>query len=962
MSVTKSQSLIHQYFTSTTQPNVGCEQNSTSCTERPSHLREADEAAQLAERHWQLHRTLLDEGGRDDEDESSSDSEDSFNDIWNILNEIDTLAGCPKVASTHKRGDLALKLRAILEKWRAGELEDAPTKLLYLLDGTYPKEELRASALQDSDVHKVALFRTLADQIGLRVGLVAIENTKWGVEYEDEEFANNHDMEETTVECFVDMSGRHVSDTLEDYEEATFPDWDTLCDHVGDGPYVEEEMESNPDYGTRTVMRLTQRAALVIWPTHEDFSVLYTGDDAIAKAAADVKAITSRHASIIENDLVASLLERAEESPKLIAQAVCQVAVRWRRVSLWKSAIEDCCQDGVTSSLLSAMEVFDAIQSFGLDSIQQELDLALDRDPHNASRWELLNTLSTLLANLPDDNKLQIQSAPALAWAARRISQVPKTLRVPVRGEERVLVDIAKANGGIEFLQDPKTQEILLLADDDFLRDFASAIHTAFPDSPEKSSLISSLLTAAIAKAPFTLIHPESPANNTATQHASDDSRLARAKAYLQTAHALGNAHLLDTITDRVMDTKALSSSQLEDYTRLVILPLMVFTSQDAQIDNDLRSRVGSLQKKGVDVFLSFLRDERNHGRVTQLEVATFLDAALVNNDRSIFAETIFPQLQASPLSPTILQFLVEELTQRKRRFAALTVGDISPTLTQQFLERVDLKKQVNIIRALDLCVTAEALDLCDDVITKCLSNTVATPEYIEEVLIPLLPELRTWADRHDRNMDVSVRAIVIAWLERVLGPQPAPDPLVANQLTSLSAWSCECQPCVDARTFLIKGEEDSTTLDRIGMQPRRHVEGFLGLHAARLASWVMLRTKPQSLKITRSDVLLRLIRWRRKQAKGIAFLKDLASNERELKRILGPEYERIKSTLVPQMDSPSTAPLSESASTPRPLTQGDPPPSVAETGARRARAYSKTRHEPLAKKGKFSVVPTVSR
>lgn len=108
--------------------------------------------------------------------------------------------------------------------------------------------------------------------------------------------------------------------------------------------------------------------------------------------------------------------------------------------------------------------------------------------------------------------------------------------------------------------------------------------------------------------------------------------------------------------------------------------------------------------------------------------------------------------------------------------------------------------------------------------------------------------------------------------------------------------------------------------------------------------------------------MLSRLIRWRRKQAKGIAFLKDLATNERELKRILGPEYERIKLTLVPQMDSPPTAPLSESASTPRPLTQGDPPPSVGETGARRARAYSKTRHEPLAKKGKFSVVPTVSR
>ncbi len=115
--------------------------------------------------------------------------------------------------------------------------------------------------------------------------------------------------------------------------------------------------------------------------------------------------------------------------------------------------------------------------------------------------------------------------------------------------------------------------------------------------------------------------------------------------------------------------------------------------------------------------------------------------------------------------------------------------------------------------------------------------------------------------------------------------------------------------------------------------------------------------------------MLLRLIRWRRKQAKGIAFLKDLATNERELKKILGPEYERIKSTLVPQMDGPSVPPPpSVSNSVTRPSVGGNPQNvapstfSVTDTGVRRARAHSKTRHEPLAKKGKSYVVSTVSR
>ncbi|KAI0796383.1 hypothetical protein BC629DRAFT_1592608 [Irpex lacteus] len=372
MDVSNSQTLIHRYFASTTQPKAQCEPNNNSDSERAPHLREADEAALLAESHWQLYRTLSDDGGGDDEGESSNDSGDSFQNIWDILDKIETLARCTKVDSTHKRGDLALKLRVILKKWRADKLDRAPRKLLYLLDGTYPKDELRASSLKGTDIHKVALFRTLADQVGLRVGLVAIEELCWGVVYESEGFECEGE-EASSVTRFVDMNGKHISDTLEHYEEATFPDCDTLRDNVSDGPYMEEEIDSvgrDSAVPHRVVTRLAQRAALVIWPVYEDFSVLYTGKDAIKKAAADVQSISSRHASLIEDDLVQLLLSRALQSPKLIVQAVCRVALRWRRLPLWNRAIEKCCQDSV--AILSPKQVFDAIQCFGLESVQRE--------------------------------------------------------------------------------------------------------------------------------------------------------------------------------------------------------------------------------------------------------------------------------------------------------------------------------------------------------------------------------------------------------------------------------------------------------------------------------------------------------------------------------------------------------------------------------------------------------------
>lgn len=208
-----------------------------------------------------------------------------------------------------------------------------------------------------------------------------------------------------------------------------------------------------------------------------------------------------------------------------------------------------------------------------------------------------------------------------------------------------------------------------------------------------------------------------------------------------------------------------------------------------------------------------------------------------------------------------ILQFMVEELARRKDRFSALAVSSQSPsisfesmvrTLTKQFLNRVDLKNRFNIFCTLDLCATAGSLDLCSDVITKCLNDpATTTPEYIDDVLVPLLPELRIWAERHGRNMDIEVRAIVVAWLERVLGPRPVPDPVVASQLTSLSAWSCECQACVNARTFLIKGEQNSATLNCNRVRTRRHVEGFLDLYAQQLASWITDSISPQCLKVS---------------------------------------------------------------------------------------------------------------
>lgn len=111
---------------------------------------------------------------------------------------------------------------------------------------------------------------------------------------------------------------------------------------------------------------------------------------------------------------------------------------------------------------------------------------------------------------------------------------------------------------------------------------------------------------------------------------------------YVRLVHELECGHLVGAIIDRVAATDALPVVQRENYARLVILPLVVFIAHEyrtAMHDDDIKTRFGNLQRKGIDLFLSFLRDERSHVDVTQCEIAMFLDAALANNDGLLFTE-----------------------------------------------------------------------------------------------------------------------------------------------------------------------------------------------------------------------------------------------------------------------------------------------------------------------------------
>lgn len=169
-------------------------------------------------------------------------------------------------------------------------------------------------------------------------------------------------------------------------------------------------------------------------------------------------------------------------------------------------------------------------------------------------------------------------------------------------------------------------------------------------------------------------------------------------------------------------------------------------------------------------------------------------------------------------------------------------------TLAKRTTARVSIISTAAIISALDWCISIGTPELTADVVQRFTSSSQVNIQYISTVLVPLLPELQKWSAKNNRNMDLATRKILVTWIEKILGPCPAANSTLANQLNSLSRWTCSCHYCDCARAFLTKREQKSTRFDRIGAPSRKHLESFLGMHARDLATWDMVRTTPQGL------------------------------------------------------------------------------------------------------------------
>ncbi|KAI0080854.1 hypothetical protein K474DRAFT_1769095 [Panus rudis PR-1116 ss-1] len=290
--------------------------------------------------------------------------------------------------------------------------------------------------------------------------------------------------------------------------------------------------------------------------------------------------------------------------------------------------------------------------------------------------------------------------------------------------------------------------------------------------------------------------------------------------------------------------------------------------------------------------------------------------------------EPLFPPDYSGPTIATAI-------TQAATRYAdsASLVSRYSLIATTYFHETpnaLSFAPSANeILDVVDLLLQLEVgSKACSALVKRIMSaNLVIKPRYVQENLASVFSGL---VDDYG-DLDCFRRIIqkfLIGWKDRVLGNPPQS---LDSEVANLRRWTCSCEHCEPARSFLINDPEREISMTRIGAVNRRHVEAQIQAYAPSTATYDTISTSPQGLRITKSKVWTNYVRWHATFKLGPTILKSVAPDEQSLKHVLGKHYDVITGALrVPGNTTASlTVPIA-SASTQqqgRPRPSGELPP-----------------------------------
>lgn len=218
--------------------------------------------------------------------------------------------------------------------------------------------------------------------------------------------------------------------------------------------------------------------------------------------------------------------------------------------------------------------------------------------------------------------------------------------------------------------------------------------------------------------------------------------------------------------------------------------------------------------------------------------------------------DSVWPRFANLAPSTPGLDVLCEQLNEHRDFFVfpldhpGPDVTSMISCLAQKYIAGANLDSTVTITLSLDWCKKMSLLQLCTVVIQRLCDENNLNAAYLDKVLLPFLPHLKKWGVANQWDIKPAIQTILVAWVEKVLGPFPASYPSLDSQLAPLSKWVCSCPHCSSARAFLSKSHDHSKSLERIGAPKRRHLETHLSAHAYKLATWETINTSPHGIQV----------------------------------------------------------------------------------------------------------------
>ncbi|KDQ12005.1 hypothetical protein BOTBODRAFT_57070 [Botryobasidium botryosum FD-172 SS1] len=849
---------------------------------------------------------------------------------YNLVHTTDALR-----PSLHAADEALARLRHIFLSWK--QVSSAPEKILYLLDHKYSKASLRGSAMKGTDAHLASLLDSIARELGFEVGLALVEchvsgvpESDYGRSYrrgyldDDDEEEDVDDLmmdevleQEMSITNLVKLNGQLITASLDADEDGEFIP-EELRETVEEGTPDKQDYEGYQGNWGPTLDRWYRRTVLVIWPRGQRGALVY-GHGYPQHVLDKLRATNSRTSNKEERKLITYALRHAARKPTAeaeVVRCVCGVACRWGDIALWYRAM-DACHGSSSVDKLTSEGIFKAILALGMQIVFPKIHEMMCNDTSNARRLRLIEQMeSNAQIRLSADQALGLREA------------VMKNLRPLAAGEGQLLLDTASKQGGLHLLENTEfarktsnasSKELLSLIK--LLRDKQSDLFANPSDEEVGKRITAKLLSHAIDQANyFEGVKRPATTNTAATRFAPYYRRPAPAPppvptpdlalSHIQACFEIGNEHLVQRVTDKLMVAPG-ASDKVQEGRESVLLAVASHLVKQAE--------ARPVAIPGLDAFcravMPSLLGRMHRNTLTEADVSTVLHVAIIGGEAEMLENAILPKFKSLARDTTACRVIIHQLRARENQLSPLaansSISAIITDLLKSTIQRLSpFKKASALVDMLELCYETGNRPCFVDVLSPLLNNEPLTAELLESFILAFLPAIAKFLSAHqvDPTADPFAsfyKQVVTTWTRGVLGSKPA---AMSSYMNSIRTIPSHCDLCKSVIRFLTLSTDKSLYLDRIGAPGAKHLEQQLNKSTVHtMATWKTIMSTPRGFHVVKNNTAFVGLLWLARQQQGLRALKSISAGDDSTLAIIFGDGGFGK--ILQQLDVPSINP-----------------------------------------------------